>query len=258
MGKLNSEKKSHKKSLAKMVNMHKWFGKVHALKGVDFEVNNSEIVGLVGDNGAGKSTLIKVLSGFYPADEGEIYFEGKKETINSPRQARKLGIETVYQEQALVSEMSIARNIFMGREPVRPLGFLNKKIMRNESMEALESIELYLRSPDTLIAMLSGGERQGVAIARALHFKAKLVILDEPTIALSIKEAQQVLEFIKQLRKEGIAAIFITHNLYHAFPVAERFVILNRGERVADVRKEDVSIDKLSDLIVKPPSKIDT
>ena len=154
--------------------------------------------------------------------------------------------------------MSIARNIFMGREPVRPLGFLNKKTMENESMEALESIELYLRSPDTLIAMLSGGERQGVAIARALHFKAKLVILDEPTIALSIKEAQQVLEFIKQLKKEGIAAIFITHNLYHAFPVAERFVILNRGERVADVRKEDVSIDKLSDLIVKPPSKIDT
>lgn len=258
MGILNSEKKSHEKSLVKMVNMHKWFGKVHALKGVDFEVNNSEIVGLVGDNGAGKSTLIKVLSGFHPADEGEIYFEGKKETINSPRQARKLGIETVYQEQALVSEMSIARNIFMGREPVRAFGFLNKKTMGTESMEALESIELYLRSPDTLIAMLSGGERQGVAIARALHFKAKLVILDEPTIALSIKEAQQVLEFIKQLKKEGIAAIFITHNLYHAFPVAERFVILNRGERVADVRKEDVSIDKLSDLIVKPPSKIDT
>lgn len=258
MGKHISEKNSHKKSLVKMVNMHKWFGKVHALRGVDFEVNHSEIVGLVGDNGAGKSTLIKVLSGFHPADDGEIYFEGKRVTITSPRQARKLGIETVYQEQALASEMSIARNIFMGREPVRSLGFLNKKAMGDESMEALESIELHLRSPDTLIAMLSGGERQGVAIARALHFKAKLVILDEPTIALSIKEAQQVLEFIKQLKKEGIAAIFITHNLYHVFPVAERFVILNRGERGADVRKEDVSIEKLSELIVKPPSKLNS
>ena len=258
MVKHNSEKNSQRKSLVKMVNMHKWFGKVHALRGVDFEVKHSEIVGLVGDNGAGKSTLIKVLSGFHPAEEGEIYFEGKKVAITSPRQARKLGIETVYQEQALASEMSIARNIFMGREPVRSLGFLNKKAMGDESMEALESIELHLRSPDTLIAMLSGGERQGVAIARALHFKAKLVILDEPTIALSIKEARQVLEFIKQLKKEGIAAIFITHNLYHAFPVAERFVILNRGEKVADVRKEDVSIEKLSELIVTPPSKVDS
>jgi len=258
MVKLNSVPETRKKSLVKMVNMHKWFGKVHALRGVDFEVNHSEVVGLVGDNGAGKSTLIKVLSGFYPADKGEIYFDGKKVTIASPRHSRKLGIETVYQEQALVSEMSIARNIFMGRESVRSLGFLNKKAMGDGSMEALESIELHLRSTDTLIAMLSGGERQGVAIARALHFKAKLVILDEPTIALSIKEAKQVLEFIKQLKKEGIAAIFITHNLYHVFPVAERFVILNRGERVADVRKEDVSIDKLSDLIVKPPSKVDS
>lgn len=254
----NSLPNSRKKSLVKVVNMHKWFGKVHALRGVDFEVNHSEVVGLVGDNGAGKSTLIKVLSGFHSVDKGEIYFEGEKVNITSPRQARKLGIETVYQEQALAPNMSISRNIFMGREPITRLGFLNKKTMGNGSVEALESIELHLRSSDTLIAMLSGGERQGVAIARALHFKAKLVILDEPTIALSIKEAQQVLEFIKQLKNERIATIFITHNLYHVFPVAERFVILNRGERVADVRKEDISIDKLSELIVRPPSKIDS
>lgn len=254
----NSLPNSRKKSLVKVVNMHKWFGKVHALRGVDFEVNHSEVVGLVGDNGAGKSTLIKVLSGFHSVDKGEIYFEGERVNITSPRQARKLGIETVYQEQALAPNMSISRNIFMGREPITRLGFLNKKTMGNGSVEALESIELHLRSSDTLIAMLSGGERQGVAIARALHFKAKLVILDEPTIALSIKEAQQVLEFIKQLKNERIATIFITHNLYHVFPVAERFVILNRGERVADVRKEDISIDKLSELIVRPPSKIDS
>jgi len=231
-----------------------WKGSCSKIKGVDFEVKHSEIVGLVGDNGAGKSTLIKVLSGFHLADEGEIYFEGEKVSITSSLEARRLGIETVYQEQALAPHMSISRNIFMGREPVKLLGFLNKKVMNEEGMKALESIELHLRSPDTLITMLSGGERQGVAIARALHFKAKLVILDEPTIALSIKEAQQVLEFIKQLKNEGIAAVFITHNLYHVFPVAERFVILNRGNKVADVKKEDTSIEKLSELIVKEPS----
>lgn len=242
------------KSLVKMVNIGKWFGKVHALEGVDFEVRCSEVVGLVGDNGAGKSTLIKVLSGYHLADKGEIYFEGKKVNITSSLRARKLGIETVYQEQALAPNLSISRNIFMGREPVRSLGFMDKKSMDRGSMETLESIGLHLRSPDALITMLSGGERQGVAIARALHFKAKLVILDEPTIALSVREAQQVLEFIKQLKREGISVIFITHNLYHVFPSADRFVVLTRGEKTADLQKEDTSIDDLFELIVKPPS----
>jgi len=242
------------KSLVKMAGVHKWFGKVHALKGVDFEVRHSEIVGLVGDNGAGKSTLIKVLSGYHLADKGEINFEGKRVNITSSLDARKLGIETVYQEQALAPNMSISRNIFMGRELVRSLGFMDKKAMDGGSMEALKSIGLHLRSPDALIAMLSGGERQGVAIARVLHFKAKLVILDEPTIALSVKEAQQVLEFIKQLRKEGISVVFITHNLYHVFPSADRFVVLTRGEKIADVEKKGTSIDELAELIVKPPS----
>jgi simple sugar transport system ATP-binding protein len=243
----------NEENLVSMMSIKKWFGKVYALKGVDFAVKRAEVVGLLGDNGAGKSTLIKILSGYHTLDEGEIFFEGEKVQISSPTQARRLGIETVYQEQALVPYMSIARNIFMGREPVRVLGFINKKDMNMGSMDALSKIELHLRSADTVIEMLSGGERQGVAIARALHFKAKLVILDEPTIALSIKESKQVLEFIQQLRREGIAAIFITHNLYHAYPVAERFVVLNRGMKVADVRKEDVSIDTLSELIVKPP-----
>lgn len=242
------------KNLARMVNIEKSFGKVQALKGVDFEVRPSEVVGLVGDNGAGKSTLIKVLSGYHLADKGEIYFEEKKVSITSSLDARKLGIETVYQEQALAPNMSISRNIFMGRELAKSLGFMDKKSMDRRSMEALEGIGLRLRSPDALIAMLSGGERQGVAIARVLHFKAKLVILDEPTIALSVKEAQQVLEFIKQLKKEGISVVFITHNLYHVFPSADRFVVLTRGEKIADVEKKDTSIDDLAELIVKPPS----
>jgi simple sugar transport system ATP-binding protein len=240
-------------NLVRMLGIQKWFGKVHALKGVDFAVGQAEVVGLLGDNGAGKSTLIKILSGYYTPDGGEIRFDERKVNFTSPRQAQKLGIETVYQEQALVPYMSIARNIFMGREPVGALGFMKRRDMNAESMAALEKIELHLRSPDTIIEMLSGGERQGVAIARALHFKAKLVILDEPTIALSIKESQQVLEFIQQLKREGVAAIFITHNLYHAHPVAERFVVLNRGAKVADVRKENVSIEELSELIVNPP-----
>jgi simple sugar transport system ATP-binding protein len=243
------------KSLVKMAGIEKSFGKVRALKGVDFEVRPSEVVGLVGDNGAGKSTLIKVLSGYHLADKGEIYFEGKTVNITSSLDARKLGIETVYQEQALAPNMSISRNIFMGRESTRSLGFMDKKSMDRESMEALESIGLHLRSPDALIAMLSGGERQGVAIARALHFKAKLVILDEPTIALSVKEARQVLEFIKQLGREGISVVFITHNLYHVFPSADRFVVLARGENVADVEKKDTSVDELAELIVKPPAR---
>jgi len=242
------------KSLVKMVNIGKWFGKVHALEGIDFEVKCSEVVGLVGDNGAGKSTLIKVLSGYHLADRGKIYFEGKEVNIASSLHARKLGIETVYQEQALAPNLSISRNIFMGREPAKSLGFMDKKSMDRGSMEALESIGLHLRSPDALITMLSGGERQGVAIARALHFKAKLVILDEPTIALSVREAQQVLEFIRQLKGEGISVIFITHNLYHVFPSADRFVVLTRGEKTADLQKKDTSIDDLFELIVKPPS----
>jgi len=242
------------RSLVRMVGIEKSFGKVQALKGLDFEVRPSEVVGLVGDNGAGKSTLIKVLSGYHLADKGEIYFEEKKVSITSSLDARKLGIETVYQEQALAPNMSISRNIFMGREPAKSLGFMDKKSMDRRSMEALESMGLHLRSADALIAMLSGGERQGVAIARVLHFKAKLVILDEPTIALSVKEAQQVLEFIKQLGKEGISVIFITHNLYHVFPSADRFVVLARGEKIADVEKKDTSVDELVELIIKPPS----
>jgi len=236
--------------LVKMVGIHKWFGKVHALKEVDLEVKHSEIVGLVGDNGAGKSTLIKVLSGVYKADKGEIYFEGKKVNITSPHDARKLGIETVYQEQALAPNLSISRNIFMGREPTLTFGLIDRRKMNKESLDSLSSLGLHLRSPDLPIVILSGGQRQGVAIARALHFKAKLVVLDEPTIALSVKETQEVLAFIEKLRQEGISVIFITHSLHHVFPVAERFVVLTRGEKTADVKKGDMSVEELTELIV--------
>jgi len=237
--------------LVRMVGIHKWFGRVYALRGVDFEVGQGETVGLIGDNGAGKSTLIKILSGYHRADRGEVYFEGRKVDIASPRDSRRLGIETVYQEQALAGDLSIARNIFMGREPVKNLGILDKKKMDDESMKALERLGLRLKSPNLPVKSLSGGERQGVAISRALLFEAKLVIMDEPTIALSVKEVREVLEFIRQLQKGGIAVIFITHNLYHVFDVANRFVVIARGKKMAEVKKEETSLDELSELVVK-------
>jgi len=241
--------KTNEDFLVKMVNIHKWFGKVYALRGVNFEARYNEIVGLVGDNGAGKSTLIKILSGFYTADRGEIYFEGKKVNICNPRDAKKMGIETVYQEQALAPHVTIARNVFMGREPTRFLGFMNRKKMDQESQDILQKLGLVIQDPEVVVESLSGGQRQGVAMARVLYFKAKLVILDEPTIALSVKESEQVMDFIKQLKEEGISVIFITHNLYHAFKIAERFIVLAHGETLADVRREETAIDHLSHLI---------
>ena len=233
-----------------MVNIHKRFGKVRALAGVNFVIEHEEIVGLVGDNGAGKSTLIKILSGIYPANEGQTFVEGRKVKISSPGDAMRMGIETVYQEQALAIQLSVARNIFMGREPVKFMKFLDRRKMAKEPIRILKNIGLHIESPNKVVKLLSGGERQGVAIARAMYFKAKVLILDEPTIALSVKEAQQVLQFVRQLKDQGISSIFITHNLYHVYPIADRFVVLSHGKKVGDVRKEDISIDDLTKLIV--------
>ena len=248
--KTSAERVGHDTQLVRMVDIDKWFGKVCALRNIDFHVNHAEIVGLVGDNGAGKSTLIKVLSGFHRADKGEIFFEGNRVNFNSPKDAKRLGIETVYQEQALAPHVSIARNVFMGREPTKGLGFMDRKKMDKESMGAITRLGLRIKDPEAVVEALSGGQRQGVAIARVLYFEAKLVILDEPTIALSVKESQQVLDFTQQLKAQGISVIFITHNLFHVFQVAERFFILSHGEALTDVRKEDTNIDHLIELIV--------
>ncbi|MFZ4615499.1 MAG: ATP-binding cassette domain-containing protein [Rectinemataceae bacterium] len=237
-------------NLVEMRGIHKSFGPVYALRGVDVAVRRNEILGLIGDNGAGKSTLIKILSGFHLPDKGEIWFEGSRTNMKNPRDAKSLGIETVYQEQALAPHVSISRNVFMGREPTGPFGFLDRKKMATESLGALAKIGLHLKNPETIVETLSGGQRQGVAIARVLYFKAKLVILDEPTIALSVKESQQVMDFMKQLRDEGLSVIFITHNMYHAYQVADRYVIITHGEKSADVEKKDTSIDHLAELVI--------
>jgi len=236
--------------LLKLVEIDKYFGKVHTLKNINLDINKAESIGLVGDNGAGKSTLIKIISGYHQAEKGEIYWEGKKVNLRHPKIARALGVETVYQEQALAPHLSIARNIFMGREISQTAGFMNEKKMAEESMSALECLGLNIRNSEIPVSKLSGGERQGVAIARALHFHAKLIILDEPTVALAVKEVQEVLQFIRHMKSQGIAVIFITHNLHHVYSVADRIIVLSRGEIIGDIKTKDTDVDKLSDLIV--------
>jgi len=236
-------------SLVEVRDIHKWYGKIHAVNGVSFAIEKGEIVGLVGDNGAGKSSLIKILAGYHRPDKGQIFIEGRKVEIRSTSDARALGIETVYQEQALVDSMSIERNFFMGREPTKRWGFLDK-VKMEECMDALRDIGLSIKSPDVLVRNLSGGQKQGVAIGRAMYFRAKLVLLDEPTRALSVKEARKVLEFVKGLKKKDIAAIFVTHNLYHVYTIADRFLIMRKGKLIEDVAKEETSIDKLTEALV--------
>jgi simple sugar transport system ATP-binding protein len=237
-------------------NLTKWYGGVLALKDVSVEFGRGpEIVGLVGDNGAGKSTLIKILSGAHPADGGSIYVDGQRTAIRNPRDAMDAGVETIYQYTAMVPQMSIARNIFIGREITKGrkifgTGILDGAAMGRVAMDALQKVDLHLRSPETPVQELSGGERQGVAIARAIHFRSKMLILDEPTNHLSVKETTKVLEFVQQLRSQGISSIFISHNLHHVYPIADRVVVMARGEKIADVAKVDTSVDELTRMIV--------
>ena len=241
----------NERELLRMENIEKTFGKVAALSDVSMTVNNEEIVGLVGDNGAGKSTLIKILSGLLRADSGEIYFKGKNVEITGSRQAIDMGIETIYQETSLVDQLTVARNIFLGREPTK-MGFIKKldmDYMRAESGRLLGRIGLHKVSPDSLPPTLSGGEKQSIAIARGMYFKARLLVLDEPTNHLGIEESDRVLEFVKEAKKEGTSSIFITHNIRHVYQIADRFVVLRNGKKVGDARKDETTIDEISNLI---------
>ena len=239
-------------SLVKMVNIEKKFGAVQALRKVSVEVRHKEILGLLGDNGAGKSTLIKILAGVFPPDGGEIYFEGKRVNFSSPKQARAMGVEAVHQELSLVNIMSISRNFFLGREPTRrigPINLLEKKKMNEECKRAVTEIGVKVRSPNEFVSILSGGERQAISIGRAMYFKAKLLILDEPVTALSVKETRIVLKQIERARELGAAIIFITHNVYHVYSIAERFVILDKGIKVGEVNKKDVAVEDIVEII---------
>lgn len=242
--------------LVEIKNIYKLFGKVIALSDVDFRLNNNEVVGLIGDNGAGKSTLIKILSGVLAPTKGEMYVRGKKINFNSyfPSTARKLGIETVYQEKALSENQSIWRNIFMGRPITNKAGFINIRRERKETEKIMKDF-VGLRGvgvlPDTKISKLSGGERQGIAIGRSMYFNANLIILDEPTVALSLMESRKVLDFINKLRESGKSCIIISHNISDVYAVSDKFVIFDRGEVVGEYRRNEISKEELIENFLK-------
>ena len=233
--------------------IEKWYSGVHALRQVSLDIQPAEAVGLVGDNGAGKSTLINILSGVAKADSGDIYFEGRKVRINSPRDAMQLGIETIYQYNSMVPSMTIARNLFIGREPLKMrigrFGVIDIRKMRQESVRAIADVDLHLRTPDALVGELSGGQRQGVAIARAMYFKSKVMILDEPTNHLSVKETKKVIGFVQSLKEQGVTSIFISHNIPHVFACCDRIVAMARGEIVLDKRVGETNIDEIVEVL---------
>ncbi len=220
----------------------KSFGNVNAVDGISFGVRPGEVVGLIGDNGAGKSTLIKILSGVHQPDSGQIVVRGRAVTNWNAARSRESGIETVYQDRALAPQQTITRNIFMGREIKDRFGIIKVKRQHQEANRLMREIGFTSKvfDPDSPVATLSGGERQGVAIARALYFDADLIVLDEPTTALSLVETAKVFGFIENVRARGRSIIFIGHNIYHVFDVADRFVVLDRGKVVMTENKANI------------------
>jgi simple sugar transport system ATP-binding protein len=230
----------------------KYYGNVMALQDISVYVDAGEVVCLLGDNGAGKSSFIKILSGVHEADRGRLLVDGEEVHFTSPRDARAKGIATVYQDLAMVPLMSIWRNFFLGAEPRKGFGPLRwfdsakaKRIVRRE----LQEMGIDIRDPDQAVGTLSGGERQSVAIARAVYFGARVLILDEPTSALGVKQAGVVLKYVLQARERGVAVIFITHNPNHAYPVGDRFVILNRGQSLGTFTKSEIDPQELVRLM---------
>ena len=230
--------------LLEVRNVSKYFGNVVALKDISVGVNANQVTCVLGDNGAGKSTFIKILSGVHQHDEGELLVEGEPTRFHNPRDAKERGIATVFQDLATVPLMSIWRNFFLGNE-VRKGPRMDIEFMRRTTKKELLDMGIDLRDVEQPIGTLSGGERQSVAIARAVHFGAKVLILDEPTAALGVKQSGVVLKYIIQARERGLGVIFITHNPHHAYPVGDRFVILNRGRLRGDWKKGEISRDEL-------------
>jgi simple sugar transport system ATP-binding protein len=227
------------------------FGSVIALDGVSFNVKPGECHCLLGDNGAGKSTFIKTMSGVHPPSSGEILFQGEKTTFNSPHDAITRGIATVYQDLGMIPLMSVSRNFFLGNEPTKggALKLFDHEKANRITEEEMSKFQIQLRSPEQAVGTLSGGERQTVAIARAVYFGAKVLILDEPTSALGVKQTANVLDTINKMRDKGIAVVFITHNVRHAYAAGDRFTVLDRGKTIATADRKDVSPDKLQNLM---------
>jgi len=240
--------------LVRMEGIDKYFGPVQALKRVSFSVSDNEVVGLLGDNGAGKSTLIKILSGALTPTSGTIHLRGKQVKLRSTNDAIAQGIETIYQDSSLVTQLSIARNLFLGREPVTKPGLFNRMDqdkMNEVARKLLRQVGITKDIPPTTpISALSGGERQAVAIARAMHFQSDLIILDEPTNNLGVDETKGVLNFVRSARDSGFSCVLIAHNIYHVFQVVDRIVVLRRGEVVAnDINPKQSSIEEVERVI---------
>lgn len=240
-------------TLIEVRNVVKHFGPVVALAGVSMEVRAGEVHCLLGDNGAGKSTLIKVLSGVHRPSSGQYLIDGRSVSVSNPREALDLGIATVFQDLAMIPLLSITRNFFMGREPVKgrlgPFSFMDMALADRIARDEMRRIGIDVRDPQQAVGTLSGGERQCVAIARAVHFGARVLILDEPTSALGVAQTSMVLKFVRQVRAKGLGVIFITHNVRHAYAVGDRFTILNRGKTVGTFKKADIQLDALQTMM---------
>jgi len=234
--------------LLEMKNISKFYGNINALQGITTYVNAGEVTCVLGDNGAGKSTFIKILAGAHQQSEGELLVEGESVLFDSPRDALELGIATVYQDLAVVPLMSVWRNFFLGAEPTKGIGpvkWIDKEKASRIAKEEMAKMGIDIRDTEQPVGTLSGGERQSVAIARAAYFGAKVLILDEPTSALGVRQSGMVLKYIVEARNRGLGVIFITHNPNHAYPVGDRFLILNRGKSMGDFAKDEISRDEL-------------
>jgi simple sugar transport system ATP-binding protein len=234
--------------LLQLDGISKSFGGVQALQDVSLSVGDNEIVGLFGDNGAGKSTLIKIITGFHVPDRGTITWKGRQYDHLTVQRARELGIETVYQERALADQQPLWRNVFMGRERSTRLGLLDVAGMRSETQKLmLEFLRFTSKAvtPESFVGSMSGGERQGVAIARALHFEAELVILDEPTMGLSLTETRKTLDFVRGIKDAGRSCIFIDHNIFNVHEICERVIVIDRGRVAGEFRPSQMSVHEL-------------
>jgi len=231
-------------------NVSKSFGEVKSLQNITMHVDQNEVVGLLGDNGAGKSTLIKIITGYHQPDTGELYFNGTKVDHLTVPKARELGVETVYQERALADQQTLWRNIFLGRELRNRFGFLDvNKMIAETNRLMIDSMGFTSGAvtPDSVIKNFSGGEKQGVAIVRALYFKADLIVLDEPTMGLSLQETRKLIEFVGGIKRAGKSAIFIDHNVFHVYSVADRVIVLDRGTVAGEFLTKDITLNDLTE-----------
>ncbi|HEV7253032.1 MAG TPA: ATP-binding cassette domain-containing protein [Mesorhizobium sp.] len=241
--------------IVRLEGVQKYFGAVQALADIDLSIGRNEIVGLIGDNGAGKSTLIKVMTGVLAPTSGRIFIRDREIDLSdySVRMAHDLAIETVYQEKSLADKQPLWRNFFVGRQITDRWGFIDIKKQKEIANEILMNAIGFRGvgiSVDSTVSQLSGGERQGIAIGRAMHFKADLIVLDEPTVALAVKEVRKVLDFVRRIKESGRACVYIEHNLAHVHQVADRMVILDRGRVVAEVKPQDMTVAELTEYLI--------